>query len=738
MAGSIYIPIITAFNGKGVAQATGSLKGLAGVAKSLKGNLIAAAVSFATFGAFDFVKNSVTQAKRLESAGIGMEGVFKKLNPVMQDFATNSSQIGLSTLDSSRALTFLGASLKGNGLSLEDASDKTRQLVRLSADLAATYGRDVPETLTALGAVFRGEYDPIEKYGVAIKQAQVNALLASRGQRQLTGSALAAAASQARFDLIMTASQDTMGNYAKMSDTLFVAQTNLKASFENMKASIGQALLGPLSKLMLALEPIVAQVGPLLAPSFELLGKLVEKLTPLFMPLFDAFSAIWEALMPLNELFLELIGPLLPPLVSIIQVLAKVIKLLTPLITFLAKVISAILVPVLTVLGLALTIVFKIIGKFIDALSSIPFIGDFFKSANAALDDFVKGFDDLNKKLNENTDSNEKVKKSFESGYNYTNVDRTNSKVSATSTAMKKVASSMDDVIKKAKSVQESLLNSFDITSVLQDNANEITKSVVYVDGKFQTVISNVSKGSNDIVATFASKLSKLKDFYRKLNQLTNLGLNAGLREQLINAGPEAGAATADAIIASGKEGVSSLNKTFAGLKSLAGTIGAKSALEMSKAGDDIGNGLIDALKAQRDRLVNQANVIGSAVGKALAKSTVTGYKAISNNGDMSIPGANVFNASAIAGVTNASQVPLSYIQSHPISEKSAFQITNPFDAATQSKQFQLFQRNLNQARAYNISINVQAGASNGMIGRALVSAINEYESVKGKAWRNG
>jgi hypothetical protein len=33
-----------------------------------------------------------------------------------------------------------------------------------------TFGYDVQEALLAITALFRGEYDPIEKFGVAMKQ----------------------------------------------------------------------------------------------------------------------------------------------------------------------------------------------------------------------------------------------------------------------------------------------------------------------------------------------------------------------------------------------------------------------------------------------------------------------------------------------------------------------------------------------------------------------------------------
>jgi hypothetical protein len=55
---------------------------------------------------------------------------------------------------------------------------------------------------------------------------------------------------------------------------------------------------------------------------------------------------------------------------------------------------------------------------------------------------------------------------------------------------------------------------------------------------------------------------TKIKTFYKNLTTLDKLGLNDDLLNQIISAGPEAGNATAEAIIASGKTGITELNKT--------------------------------------------------------------------------------------------------------------------------------------------------------------------------------
>src|SRR4029077_17622360 len=58
---------------------------------------------------------------------------------------------------------------------------QTDDLINLGADLAATYGGTTSEAVSALSALLRGERDPIERYGVSLKQADVDAQLLATG-----------------------------------------------------------------------------------------------------------------------------------------------------------------------------------------------------------------------------------------------------------------------------------------------------------------------------------------------------------------------------------------------------------------------------------------------------------------------------------------------------------------------------------------------------------------------------
>lgn len=178
-----------------------------------------------------------------EQAIGGMEAVFKRQAPQMRTWARGMSDVGLSMTDAATFASRLGASLKGAGMPLQQAADQTRRLTELGADLAATFGGTTADAVTALGAALRGEYDPLERFGAALKASEVSALLAKRGQDGLTGAARNQAEMAARLDLIWKRTGDAQGQAAREADTSAAAWQRFRAKLDNATADLGTALL---------------------------------------------------------------------------------------------------------------------------------------------------------------------------------------------------------------------------------------------------------------------------------------------------------------------------------------------------------------------------------------------------------------------------------------------------------------------------------------------------------------
>lgn len=180
----------------------------------------------------------------------GIEAVFKENAGQVKAWADNAANaVGLSKTQFAELAAPIGAALKGAGMSLDDATAKTNQLITVGADLAATFGGSTSEAVGALGAALRGEFDPLERFGIALSADAVSAELAAKGQDKLTGTAEALAKKQATLDLIMRGSADATGQFAREADTASGAAERQAAKWEDVKAKLGEKLLPVLNEL---------------------------------------------------------------------------------------------------------------------------------------------------------------------------------------------------------------------------------------------------------------------------------------------------------------------------------------------------------------------------------------------------------------------------------------------------------------------------------------------------------
>ncbi len=312
MAGSLFIPLLSALNDTGIKQAQKQLGGLSSVIDRIGNTFKIASAGVIAYNAaqagLGFAKDSVIAARDLSRNFAALDSVFGPLSAKMQQFSQDSVKIGLSTVDAAKASTFLGSVLKQAGLNMDDVAGQTQNLVGLASDLATTYGYDVQEALTGMTALFRGEYDPIEKFGVAMKQSEVNAVLAANGQDKLTGAARRNAEQMARLALLYQRTQDAQGAFSEQSGSLFVEQKKLEATFKNIQAAIGEALIPVLSDLATQMVPIVTNLAPVMVTIFKELAGIIAIFGELLNPASENAKTLASVLSVLLAVFKALLS----------------------------------------------------------------------------------------------------------------------------------------------------------------------------------------------------------------------------------------------------------------------------------------------------------------------------------------------------------------------------------------------------------------------------------------------
>lgn len=225
-------------------------KGVGKLGTVAKAGFAAAAVGAGVLGAkvVGFTGEAVQAASDLEQSTGAVEAVFGKQAAAMKKNAEGAAQaFGLSKNSYQELATVLGAGLKNQGI--KDFGGETQKVIGLGADLAAQFGGSTKEAVESIASLMRGEADPIEKYGVSIKETAINAELAATGQNKLKGAALDQAKAQARLAILFRQTSSAQGAFAREGDTLATKQQKNAAAWENLKAKLGTVFLPVMVKV---------------------------------------------------------------------------------------------------------------------------------------------------------------------------------------------------------------------------------------------------------------------------------------------------------------------------------------------------------------------------------------------------------------------------------------------------------------------------------------------------------
>lgn len=214
-----------------------------------------AAAALGALGIGSFFKSAVSGAAELQQSVGAVDSVFKGSAGQMHEWAKSAAtDVGLSANEFNELGTLIGSQLKNGGTAMDELAPKTKSLISTGADLASMFGGTTSEAVAALSSALKGERDPIERYGVSLNQAKIDAEAAALGFEKVDGALSAEASQAATLSLIMKQTADAHGNFASEADTLAHKQQVLNAQMANGKARIGTELLPVVSALTGALS----------------------------------------------------------------------------------------------------------------------------------------------------------------------------------------------------------------------------------------------------------------------------------------------------------------------------------------------------------------------------------------------------------------------------------------------------------------------------------------------------
>lgn len=232
----------------------------------------ALAAGFAAVKVGQFLTGAVKGASDLGEAASKVGVVFGDgADDIKAWAATAATSLGSTqqqALDAASAFALYG---KQAGLMGKELTGFAKQNTALATDLASFFNTTAEDASAAMASAFRGENDPIERYGVLINDAAVKTEAFKLGLIKTTKDAITP---QNRVlavqSLILAQTSAAQGDFTRTQAGLANQTRIAKAQFDGFKTTVGQALLPVVTtlatilttKLMPALNQLWATHGP--------------------------------------------------------------------------------------------------------------------------------------------------------------------------------------------------------------------------------------------------------------------------------------------------------------------------------------------------------------------------------------------------------------------------------------------------------------------------------------------
>jgi len=191
------------------------------------------------------IKDAAVQADRLKASGRTIDVIFGQSSDKVKGTIDGLVKgLGMARIETAQAAVQIGANLTNAGVSASNAAEKTSILLKRAADMAAATGYGAGEAVEAIASALRGEYDPIEKFGVGVKAAAVEAELLRQGVKKINGEFSVEAKTLTTINLLLQQTNKYNGAAASGANTAAGALAKLSSTFSDFSTTIGE-VFGP-------------------------------------------------------------------------------------------------------------------------------------------------------------------------------------------------------------------------------------------------------------------------------------------------------------------------------------------------------------------------------------------------------------------------------------------------------------------------------------------------------------
>lgn len=190
----------------------------------------------------NFGKEAIGLASDLVEVQNVLDVTFGEGNERIEAFAKNASrQYGMSELAARQFTGTMGAMLKS--MDVSNVEDMSMDLVALAGDMASFYNLSVDEAFSKIRSGISGSTEPLKQLGINMSVANLEAFALAQGIKKSYDEMSSAEQATLRYQYLMHVTADAQGDFVRTSDSMSNQLKVMQLNIENIKASIGKALL---------------------------------------------------------------------------------------------------------------------------------------------------------------------------------------------------------------------------------------------------------------------------------------------------------------------------------------------------------------------------------------------------------------------------------------------------------------------------------------------------------------
>ena len=403
-------------------EASGKLSGILGTLGGLgkTAGIVGGALGVAGGAVVKFAGDLATSAAPAEA----VTNTFKNLAAsIGEEAAPMLEELRQATRGMVADTDLMQATNKFMSMGLADSSEEAAKLAEMATQLGSAMGMDATASMEDFALMLANQAIPrLDNFGISSGQVRTRIDELMAADQNLTRE-------QAFMQAVMEQGETSMAKIGEQSGTTAASMAQVQAQLENLKISIGTALLPILGELAKAVTPLIQEIGPVLVDVAGQVGgvitsdvipallPLIEKLLPPILDLLPSIvslfallaSNLMEALAPvldtlvlvlidLIDQFTPLLETLLPPLIDLFSSLMKVVE---PILTIATSLLSNIVIPLIELL---LPPLIDLLDKVVGVVSKLAgWLADHLQPAFDAIGDAISNvigwFESLKDKL---------------------------------------------------------------------------------------------------------------------------------------------------------------------------------------------------------------------------------------------------------------------------------------------------------------------------------------------------